>query len=388
RGGLVEADHMTGGFPADDPAGGPHLLEHVPVADLGPDEFDACIEQGMLEPEIAHYRAHYRTLEAAFFLAGARQDEEQLVAIDDIADLVDHHDAIAVAIERDTHMCLDCGHGLLQQRRIRRAATGVDIRAVWRTAYRDYLGTEFTQRTGPDLVTRSIGAVENNLDALERVVLRERRGTKFLVANACRVDTLRAPQLVRLERYRRLPQELLDLGLLGVGQLRARAIEELDAVVLVQVVRCADNHAEVGLEDLREVRDAGGRQWTEEQYVRSRRDETCFERGFKHVAGEASVFADQDGAALRGEHLRGSARQPQRKIRTHRVDPHRAAHAVRAEILLDHSFLPKTHDRCGHFQRVECCCHIVGPHYMRASFHCQHRGCNSGCETPFHGPAG
>src|SRR5690606_11116592 len=160
RGGLVEADHMTGGFPADDPAGGPQRLVHVPVAELGPDEFDACIEQGMLEPEIAHYRAHYRTLEAAFFLAGARQDEEQLVAIDDIADLVDHHDAIAVAIERDTHMCLDCGHGLLQQRRIRRAATGVDIRAVWRTAYRDYLGTEFTQRTGPDLVTRSIGAVE------------------------------------------------------------------------------------------------------------------------------------------------------------------------------------------------------------------------------------
>src|SRR5690606_3524619 len=111
-------------------------LEHIAVTDLGADKLDPLLQQCVLEPQIAHHGAYYRSLEPALFFTCAGQDEQQLVTVDDVANLVDHHDAITVAIQRDADVSLDRRHGLLQEGRIRRAAAGVDISAVWRTTYR------------------------------------------------------------------------------------------------------------------------------------------------------------------------------------------------------------------------------------------------------------
>ena len=59
---------MPGGLAANDPARFSQRFKNVTVADAGAAKLDLGRDQCMLEPEIAHYRSHYRTFEAAILL--------------------------------------------------------------------------------------------------------------------------------------------------------------------------------------------------------------------------------------------------------------------------------------------------------------------------------
>src|SRR5690606_781672 len=182
------------------------------------------------------------------------------VAVHDAARLVDHYHPVAVAVERDADLRFQRRYGLLQQPRGRRAAARVDVAPVRRAADGDDFRPEAGQRPRTDLVGGAVRAVEHDLHAFQAVAGRERGGAELLVADPRRTDALRPPELVRFEGDGRLPEVLLDRRLLLVGELLARAGEELDPVVLVRVVRRADHDPDVGAELLREVGDAGGRQ--------------------------------------------------------------------------------------------------------------------------------
>ena len=130
---------------------------------------------------------------------------------------------------------------------------------------------------------------------------------------------------------------ILDGFLELVRELLAFGIEELDAVVVVRVVRGADDDAEIGAEFLLRYRDCRCRQRPGEQHVDAGCDEARFERGLEHVARHARVLADQDGAALRREHARGCARKPQSEVDGHRLGADSAPNAVGAEIAPPHS---------------------------------------------------
>ena len=124
-----------------------------------------------------------------------------------------------------------------------------------------------------------------------------------------------------------------------VGQLAAVLVEELDAVVVVQVVRGADHDAELAAECLRQVGDARRRQRPDQLHVDACRDEARFERGLEHVARQARVLADERRAAVRREHARRSAGESQRELDGHRMLADVAAHAVGAEVFPAHALL-------------------------------------------------
>ena len=73
-------------------------------------------------------------LSSAGALARRGDDVDELVAIDDAAEAVDHHQPIAVTIEGDAGRGAHAGHGELQQSRRGRAAAIVDVAAVGRAA--------------------------------------------------------------------------------------------------------------------------------------------------------------------------------------------------------------------------------------------------------------
>ena len=148
------------------------------------------------------------------------------------------------------------GHGQLQQFRRGRTAAQVDVPAVGRAADRDDLRAEVREHARRDFVAGAVGAVDHDLEAGEIDARRQRRGAEILVATARLVDTRGLAERVRLARQRRLVQVRLDLLLEFVGQLAAVRVEELDAVVFVQVVRRADDDAEAAAELLRQVGDA------------------------------------------------------------------------------------------------------------------------------------
>src|SRR6185437_5154518 len=61
-------------------------------------------------------------------------------------------------------------------------------------------------------------------------------------------------------------------------------------------------------------------------------DEAGLERGLEHVAREASVLADEHGAAIGHQHSTRRAGQVQREVHGHRVLADAAPHTVRAKV--------------------------------------------------------
>ena len=121
---------MTGRFAPDHSTALLQHGEHVAIADLRASELDSKIPQRDLETEVAHDGADNRTAQHALAVAIPREDVQQLIAVDQVAALVDHHDAVAVAIERHAYVRSHARDRELQQIRPSGAAAVVDVATV------------------------------------------------------------------------------------------------------------------------------------------------------------------------------------------------------------------------------------------------------------------
>ena len=133
-----------------------------------------------------------------------------------------------------------------------------------------------------------------------------------------------------------------DSRLVLVGQLAAVGAEELDAVVLVQIVRGGDHHAHVGAQRTRQHGDGRRRQRAELEHVHADGGEAGDQRGFDHVAGEARILADHHAMAVIAAREDAARRHAglHRDARRHRAGIGAAANAVRAEIFPGHEGSP------------------------------------------------
>ena len=68
--------------------------------------------------------------------------------------------------------------------------------------------------------------------------------------------------------------------------------EELDAVVVVRIVRGGDHDAAIGAQRARQVRDGRRRHRAHQLHVDAGGDQPGFQRGLEHVVGDARVLAD------------------------------------------------------------------------------------------------
>src|ERR1700730_9139222 len=129
-------------------------------------------------------------------------------------------------------------------------------------------------------------------------------------------------------------EQAFDLVFRLIRQLAAGGVEEFDAIVLISVVRRADDDAEAAFQALRHIRDARRRQRADQHDIDPRGDESRLQGGLEHVSGDACVLADQHASAARSQHSRGGARQAERKIHGHGRLTDTAAHTVGAEIFV------------------------------------------------------
>ena len=74
-------------------------LEHVAVADVGRDDADAVLAHQRVEAEVRHLRDRDE-VDAEV----EREDRDDLVAVDELAALVDREHPVAVAVERDAEV--------------------------------------------------------------------------------------------------------------------------------------------------------------------------------------------------------------------------------------------------------------------------------------------
>ena len=250
---------MSGSLATQDAARLAQHRQHVTVTDRGAAELDAGGAQRDLQPQIAHHRADDRSTQAARLLQRACDDVQQLVAVDDAPEMIDHDQAIAIAVQGETHVGAHSGDRELQQIGRHRAAAVIDVPAVGRAADRHDLRAEIGEDARTDLVGSAVGTVDHDFQSRQIETRRQRGGAELLVVRAHAVGTGGTTEIAGGARQRRLLQLGFDALLELVGELAPRCIEELDAVVVIEIVRGTDHDADIAIEAARHVGDAGGR---------------------------------------------------------------------------------------------------------------------------------
>ena len=210
-------------------------------------------------PAVAHRRVeavvgHHRNRDAghAEVLGG---EGDHLVAVDHGAGPVHGEHAVAVAVEREAEVVAAGGQRRLQRVEVRRAAAGVDVATVRLGGDHVDMGAEAAEDLRPGLEGRAVRAVQQHA-AAGQVEVGEAlmQGAQVVLQRA--VEPAHAPDPGgRPGRC----QHRLDLQLDGVGELEAVAAEELDAVVLVRVVRRRQHDREVEPVALDQQRRSGRR---------------------------------------------------------------------------------------------------------------------------------
>ncbi len=330
---------MPGVLTAQHPIALQQLGHHIAIADLGPHEGDIQIGQPQLETEIAHQGTHHPTLEATTALEIARDQIEQLVAIHCRPGVIHHQDPITVAVEGDADVGVLVEHRLLQALQVSGAAVLVDVEPIWLHAQHADVRTELTEDAGRDLVGRTVGAIQHDLHPSEAGTGRYAALAELDVATGRIVDARDLANPRRVDHGHRSIEQLLDHGLELIGQLGAGAGKELDAVVVVRIVRSTDDNAGAGLEGSRQIGDTRCRHGTEQHDVRTGGGQTGLQRRLEHVARVARVLADQHptaAAAAKGDACRPA--QLEHEIRRNGIGPDLAANAIGSEILSCHQF--------------------------------------------------
>ncbi len=254
---------------------------------------------------------------------------------------VDDDDAIGVAVERDADVGAHLPHLARQRFRRGRSALLVDVEAVRLDADREHLGAELPQGRGRDLVGGTVGAVDHHPQSVELDRLGQRALGELDVAILHAVDALGAPEIGRLGDA--LAQvgfdQPLDLVLELVRELVAVRPEQLDAVVVVWIVRGRDHDAEIGAHRACQHGDRRGRNRSGEQHVHTDRGEASHQRVLDHVTGEPSVLADQHPMAMLAALEQQAGRLPdlQGEVRGQRPVVRLAANAVGSEIFAHHT---------------------------------------------------
>ncbi len=312
-------------------------LVHIAVADLDPQERQLQRGQGLFQPVVGHQRADHRPAQAAAGLPAAGQHVQQVVAVDRVALVVGHQHAVAVAVEGDAQLRAMLAHVAGEVVDVHRADPGVDVESVWRGADRDHLRAQLAEQQRRNVVGRAVRAVQHHLQPAQVEAARHAGLAELDVAADRVARAHRLAQALGFHRGERRVERGFDRALGGVVELLALGGEELDAVVVVRIVRGADHDAGVGAERTGQERDRRGRHRPEQLHIGPGGDQPGLQRRFEHVAGNARVLADHhrrpcSAFGAGAEHAAQRIAQAHHEIGGNRALPDPAADAIGAEI--------------------------------------------------------
>ena len=265
-------------------------------------------------------------------------DVQQFVSAQHFAFVIRQDQTIAIAIESHADvglMLLDFGD---QQLGAGGAAALIDVEAVGRSARHDDLRPELLEDPGSDVIGGAVGAVQHHPQPLQTEPPVHGGLAELDVAPSCVGDARCLAQPVRFHADHLQLQMRLDLRFQIVPNLVAVAVEELDAIVAVGIVRGADDDSGIGAQGAGEVGDGRRRHGANQADVGAGGNQAGFQHGFQHVSRNAGVLAnDHMAIAAASEDPAGGPAKVQAKLRGNGRAPHGPANAVRAEVLPFHA---------------------------------------------------
>ena len=326
---------MARGFAAEAPAAVGQFAHDVAVAHGTAGEGDVQFAEREFESEVAHLRADNAAEFAPLALPVARDHVEQFVAVDDAAVMIDHDDAVAVAVEGDAQVRAGVQHLARQFFRHGRTAFLVDVQSVGRYADGADFRAEFLEHVRRDVVRGTVGAIDDDFQAAQFQARADGALAEFDIAPGRVVDSGSLADGLRGNRGHFLVEFGLDGEFDRVGQFGALPGEELDAVVVEGIVGGADDDAGLGAQGARQIGDGRRGHGSEQADVDAGGGDAGFQRRFEHVTRNARVLADKNPVAAvadAAEHLARGPTELQHEVGSDRRRAHPAADAVGAEI--------------------------------------------------------
>ena len=230
----------------------------------------------------------------------ARDQAEDLVAVDDFAALIGEDDAVGIAVERDADIGAMFQHGGAEVFRDGGADILVDVEPVRLDADGDDRGAEFPEGGGGDFIGGTVRAIEHDAQAVQAQAALQGGFGGFDIAAGGVHQARGAAETVRGgEAGGEIGlHQGFDLKLGFIRELRTVRAEQLDAVILIRVVRGGDDDAEVQAQRAGEHGDGRSRQGAGQGDVHAGADEAGGQGRFQHIAGEPRVLADDDAVAV------------------------------------------------------------------------------------------
>ena len=311
-----------------------HEPGHVAVADSGAGEGDAFLPQGGFEPEVRHHRADDAARrELALRLPVAGHDPQHVVAVEDPARLVGEDRPVGVPVEGDAE-----GGALLARHRrhalgMEGAATAIDVAPVGGVVDRGDVRPRAVEGLRADLERRSVARVEDDRQPVE-VPRRAGLQARDVSRDEARVRVRRRGRRRGHSGAHPLDQLLLEVFLAGVGPLAAVRAEDLDAVVLVRIVRGRDRHARGGADLEHELGDSRCGDHAGRGHAAARLAQPGGEVGDDRGGRLAGVAADDDARRSRsGEPAAQLAAEQPHRSRIERIRTRPAPKSVGPEEL-------------------------------------------------------
>ena len=141
---------------------------------------------------------------------------------------------------------------------MRCAYTVIDVHAVRRTAYGDYLCTELVKHHRRNVVRRTVCTINHNTQPFEGQVIGKGAFAKLYVAACCVFQSPGFAQRGRINPSGWLFKSCLNRQLPSVVELGALRTKKLDAIVRKSVMASTDDHTQARTLGARQVSHAGG----------------------------------------------------------------------------------------------------------------------------------
>ncbi|MCY1392926.1 hypothetical protein D9M71_78100 [compost metagenome] len=335
--GVLQAKDMARVLPANLPITLQQLGRYVTVANLGAHKRNRQLVQGQLQAQVTHQGTHHAALQLATLMQVASDNEQQLVAIDNGAGVIDHQHPVAVAIKGDAQVGMPDQHRSLQGLDMGRTAFFVDVQAIGLSRQYGDIGTQFAEHAGRNFVGRTMGAVDDHLQAGKIGTGRHTALAEFDIAAGCIIDTRDLAELARLDHRHWRIEQFLDHQLDFIRQFGALAGKELDAIIVMGVVRCTDDDARIGMKGSGQIGNCRRGHRPQQHHIGASGGKAGLQRGFEHVARDARVLADQHlaGAQTTKGHA-GGPTELEHEIRCNRVLANTTANAVSTKVFSAH----------------------------------------------------
>lgn len=165
RGLSVECEQMPRCFAAQNPTALEQHLKHVSIPYFGSTERNTELIEPFFQSVVGHERSGYAR-HHAFRKAVADHHIEQLVTGINPSVSVSHDETVCVPVKAHRHLTARGPALLRQMLGVCRPDAAIDVEAVWRIADRDHIGAKLMKDIRRNVIGRTIGAVDEDLQAL------------------------------------------------------------------------------------------------------------------------------------------------------------------------------------------------------------------------------